>query len=165
MNEIENIIAKIENATEGLPEDIFRLISQLTPLVNVELLIKDKVKGTLLTWRHDEFYGPDWHLPGGIIRFKELASTRIEKVAMSELGVEVLFDNHPIEVNEIMNPSRDIRGHFVSLLYNCELISSLDVRNKFHENEPKNGCWKWFKECPKNIIYQHEIYRDKIGLY
>ena len=61
--------------------DRFLLVSQLTPLVNVELLIDDKEKGSLLTWRHDEFYGPGWHLPGGIVRFKELASTRIKKVA------------------------------------------------------------------------------------
>ena len=101
MSEIQNILSKIGNAREGLPEDVFLLVSQLTPLVNVELLIKDEEKGTLLTWRHDEFYGPAWHLPGGIVRFKELASTRIKKVAKSELGATVSFDREPIEVNEI----------------------------------------------------------------
>ena len=96
MSEFENILARIGNARDGLPEDVFRLVSQLTPLVNVELLINDKNKGTLLTWRHDEFYGPDWHLPGGIIRFKEFAATRIEKVAMSELGASVSFENKSV---------------------------------------------------------------------
>ena len=165
MAEIQNILSKIGNAREGLPEDVFLLISQLTPLVNVELLIKDEEKGTLLTWRHDEFYGPAWHLPGGIVRFKELASTRIKKVAKSELGATVSFDSEPIEVNEIMNKNRDIRGHFFSLLYSCKLTSPLNKNSAFKEENPINGYWRWFKDCPDNLVFQHEIYRQKIGLH
>ena len=165
MSEIQNILSKIGNAREGLPEDVFLLVSQLTPLVNVELLIKDKEKGTLLTWRHDDFYGPGWHLPGGIVRFKELASTRIKKVAKSELGATVSFDSEPIEVNEIMNKNRDIRGHFFSLLYSCKLTSPLNKNSAFKEENPINGYWRWFKDCPDNLVFQHEIYRQKIGLH
>ena len=165
MSEIQNILSKIGNAREELPEDVFLLVSQLTPLVNVELLIKDEEKGTLLTWRHDEFYGPAWHLPGGIVRFKELASTRIKKVAKSELGATVSFDREPIEVNEVMNKNRDIRGHFFSLLYSCKLTSTLNKNSEFKEENPINGYWRWFKDCPDNLVFQHEIYRQKIGLY
>ena len=165
MSEIQNILSKIGNAREGLPEDVFLLVSQLTPLVNVELLIKDEEKGTLLTWRHDEFYGPAWHLPGGIVRFKELASTRIKKVAKSELGATVSFDSEPIELNEIMNKDRDIRGHFFSLLYSCKLTSPLNKNSAFKEENPINSYWRWFKDCPDNLVFQHEIYRKKIGLY
>ena len=164
MSELHNILSKVGNAREGLPEDVFLLVSQLTPLVNVELLIKDEEKGTLLTWRHDEFYGPAWHLPGGIVRFKELASTRIKKVAKSELGATVSFDIKPIEVNEIMNKNRDIRGHFISLLYSCKLTSTLNKNSEFKEENPINGYWRWFKDCPDNLVFQHEIYRQKIGL-
>ena len=165
MSEIQNILSKIGNAREGLPEDVFLLVSQLTPLVNVELLIKDEEQGTLLTWRHDEFYGPAWHLPGGIVRFKELASTRIKKVAKSELEATVSFDSEPIEVNEIMNKNRDIRGHFFSLLYSCKLTSTLNKNSAFKEENPINGYWRWFKDCPDNLVFQHEIYRQKIGLH
>ena len=165
MSEIQNILSKIGNAREGLPEDVFLLVSQLTPLVNVELLIKDEEKGTLLTWRHDDYYGPAWHLPGGIVRFKELVSTRIKKVAKSELGATISFDSEPIEVNEIMNKNRDIRGHFLSLLYSCKLTSPLNKDLMFIDENPINGYWRWFKVCPDNLIYQHETYRQKIGLF
>jgi|TARA_B100000929_G_scaffold190858_1_gene151084 colanic acid biosynthesis protein WcaH len=165
MKELHNILSKIDNPREGLPEDVFLLVSQLTPLVNVELLINDDKKGTLLTWRHDDFYGPAWHLPGGIVRFKELASTRIKKVAKSELEVTISFDSEPIEINEIMNKNRDIRGHFFSLLYSCKLTSPLNKDLVFKEEKPINGYWRWFKDCPDNLIFQHEIYRQKIGLY
>ena len=109
MTKITKLLSKASNPTKGLPEDVFLLISQLTPMVNVELLINDKKKGTLLTWRDDDFYGPGWHLPGGIIRFKEEVLTRINKVAKSELGATVMLENSPIEVYEIMNNERDIR--------------------------------------------------------
>ena len=165
MKELHNILSKIDNPREGLPEDVFLLVSQLTPLVNVELLINDDKKGTLLTWRHDDFYGPAWHLPGGIVRFKELASTRIKKVAKSELEVTISFDSEPIEINEIMNKNRDIRGHFFSLLYSCKLTSPLNKNSAFKEENPINGYWRWFKVCPDNLIFQHEIYRQKIGLH
>ena len=165
MKELHNILSKIDNPREGLPEDVFLLVSQLTPLVNVELLINDDKKGTLLTWRHDDFYGPAWHLPGGIVRFKELASTRIKKVAKSELEVTISFDSEPIEINEIMNKNRDIRGHFFSLLYSCKLTSSLNKDLMFRDENPINGYWRWFKVCPDNLINQHEIYRQKIGLH
>ena len=72
MPKVNKTLSNEKNPTKGLSEETFLLISQLTPMVNVELLIQDKNKGTLLTWRHDKFYGPAWHLPGGIIRFKEL---------------------------------------------------------------------------------------------
>jgi len=164
MKEINELLSRIDNPKKGLPEEVFLFISQLTPMLNVELLIKDPIKGTLLTWRHDEFYGPDWHLPGGIIRFKELAETRVEKVAKKELNSTVSFLKKPIEINEIMNKDRDVRGHFLSLLYECKLTSPLNKASKFDQKSPKNGSWCWFKQCPENLIYQHEIYRDKIGL-
>jgi ADP-ribose pyrophosphatase YjhB (NUDIX family) len=164
MADITKVLSKASNPRKGLPEDIFLLISQLTPMMNVELLIKDEKLGTLLTWRHDEFYGPAWHLPGGIIRFKEFALTRINKVAQSELGAAVVVENDPIEVHEIMNDERDIRGHFISLLYQCKLKSDLKEDLKFSDESPVNGYWRWFRKCPENLLSQHERYRKRIGL-
>jgi ADP-ribose pyrophosphatase YjhB (NUDIX family) len=164
MPKVNKTLSNEKNPTKGLSEETFLLISQLTPMVNVELLIQDKNKGTLLTWRHDKFYGPAWHLPGGIIRFKENALTRINKVAKSELGSTVSCDPRPIEFHEIMNMDRDIRGHFISLLYVCKLTNTLQKDMKFKDDNPINGHWQWFKNCPDNLLSQHERYRKKIGL-
>lgn len=142
----------------GLPEDVFLLISSMTPLVNVDLLIKDSLGRTLLTWRHDRFYGPGWHIPGGIIRFKESAAQRIAAVAANELGARVSFSANPIAVHEITNPNRDVRGHFISLLYACRLESPLDERRRFVPETPLNGAWAWHDGTPENLIYQHNIY-------
>ena len=85
------VLEHVKNAKEGLPIDVFYFVSQLTPLINVDLLIKNKKGQVLLTWRDDRFYGPAWHIPGGIIRFKEKIEHRIEQVAQLELGASVNF--------------------------------------------------------------------------
>jgi len=74
---IDGIKAGIGDPRQGLPEELFLFVSELTPMINVDLLIKNDRNETLLTWRADNFYGPGWHIPGGIIRFKESASSRI----------------------------------------------------------------------------------------
>lgn len=155
------ILSYIGDAKKGLSKPIFLFISQLTPIVNVDLLIKNTKGQTLLTWRCDEYYGPGWHVPGGVIRFKELASERIKAVAKAELGTEVTAQCDPICVHEVMAPHRDLRGHFISLLYKCELNGALDEsKAAISDGLFNNGDWKWHDHCPDNLITQHHIYRQ-----
>lgn len=159
---IEKIRAFVKDARAGLPHEVFYFTSELTPMVNVDLLIKDEDGRTLLTWRADEFYGPGWHIPGGIIRFKEYASTRVQEVARAELGASVEVDRHPLWVCEVMAPNRDVRGHFISLLYGCRLLSSPNPQTQSLGGTPTHGQWMWHAGCPSNIIRQQEMYRPFI---
>lgn len=149
----------VPNARSGLPQELFYSVSRLTPLVNVDLLIADELDRILLTWRQDAFSGPGWHIPGGIIRFKESASERIAAVAKTELGAEVTHEQRPAEVNEFLVPHREVRGHFISLLYRCTLVSQLDLTLKAELERPQNGQWAWFETCPEALIKSHLIYR------
>jgi colanic acid biosynthesis protein WcaH len=108
IRQIEDIA---DTGETGLPEELFLFVSRVTPLINVDLLIQDQRKRTLLTWRDDRFYGPGWHVPGGIIRYKETAADRIRSVARQELGVEIDFDPSPIFILESIAPERKDRGH------------------------------------------------------
>jgi len=152
----------IKNPSDGLPEDIFLFISRITPLINVDLLIKNEKGQTLLTWRDDGYHGPGWHIPGGIIRYKEKTSDRINAVAKKELGSKVSFKKNPLAINEVIC-SRKTRGHFISLLYECKLINSLDENLKFKQEKLKPGQWAWHSKCPDNIISIHEMYRKFIN--
>lgn len=160
---IDQLSSRISDPKIGLVPRLFQFISQLTPMINVDLLIRNEINQTLLTWREDEFYGPGWHIPGGIIRFKETSKTRIVKVAQSELGATVEIDTSPLMISEIMASQRNIRGHFISLLYYSNLISPLDQSLIWQETAPKNGGWRWFDECPNNLISVHEIYHHYIS--
>ena len=144
---------------KGLPEEIFKFVSSITPLVNVDLLIKNDCNETLLTWRNKMYhFSAGWHIPGGIIRFKEKMAYRIEKVAEIELGAKILFNPEPIAINEIIIPELTERGHFISFLYECNLITEPDKKLKFKGKGPKPGEWKWFYKCPDNLIEVHKKY-------
>lgn len=166
MSELETLGERLHtlsgNVREGLPAPVFRLVSQLTPLINVDLLIRDTEGRTLLTWRADEFYGPGWHIPGGIIRFKENIATRIAKVAENELGCTVDSDPAPLTMREIMAPHRDVRGHFISLLYRCRLRTP-PAPELAAGTTPQAGQWQWHKYCPDDLIRVHEMYRPWIA--
>jgi len=156
---IETLQAAIGCAKNGLPESVFLFVSSLTPMVNVDLLVRDPVGRTLLTWRDDDFYGPGWHIPGGIIRFKERAATRIALVAANELGVRVNVQPTPLCTLEMFNITRDVRGHFISQLFACTLASELDTARHFKADAPMHGDWAWHDVAPKNLLRVQEQYR------
>ena len=62
---------QVPNPSMGLPDELFHYISRTTPLVNVDLLIKDENGRTLLSWRDDQYAGKglacagwDYSFPG-----------------------------------------------------------------------------------------------------
>ena len=152
ITEIDTLVPQTQ---AGLPEPLFYLASRLTPMVNVDLVVLDEKERVLLTWRHDRFYGPGWHIPGGIVRFKESLSHRIYEVARLELGTTVSHEETPSAVFEITNPNRDIRGHFISLVFKCRLQSPVDpstAAQNLQEAQPNQ--WIWADQMPPNMIVQ-----------
>jgi colanic acid biosynthesis protein WcaH len=154
----------VTNATGGLPEDLFLFVSQMTPMVNVDLLIQDAEQRLLLCWRDDDYDGSGWHVPGGIIRFKETAAARIRAVARLELGAEVAFDNAPAWINESILPVRTTRGHFISLLYRCRLTSPPAEHLRHVSGTPLRGQWRWHAGWPGDLVKCQRYYCDAIPL-
>lgn len=152
---------KVPNPSAGLPDEVFYYISRTTPLVNVDLLIKDENGRTLLAWRNDQYCGKGWHVPGGIVRFKETLETRVQKVAETEIGIDINFDTIPMAVNQCILHDRDVRSHFVSILYRCFLPSTFIPENKGLAHED-TGYLKWHEFCPDNLLKFHEMYRKHI---
>ena len=140
------------DAQKGIGQELFLAISQMTPSVNVDLIIKSHDdSSTLLTWRDDQYYGPGWHVPGGVIRFKEKMIERVHKVAKVEFGRELTRIEGPIGFHEMFNATRDVRGHFVSFVFSVTLNKPPDPKFQV-VSEPFNGGWSWFAECPEKLI-------------
>ena len=149
------------NKREGLPDEIFYFISRTTPMVNVDLLVKSENGRTLMAWRNDQYAGTGWHIPGGIVRYKESFHTRIQKTALNELGTEIKFDEKPLAVNEIILPEYENRAHFISLLYRCYTPRGYEINNKnLRENDV--GFLRWHEQCPDNILSVQNLYREYI---
>jgi colanic acid biosynthesis protein WcaH len=90
-------------------------------------------------------------------------ATRVHAVAKNELGATIEFSKDPLAVNEIMSTSRDVRGHFISLLYECKLTSPLDPDHEYKSGVVRNGEWAWHATCPDNLIPAHKVYKRYIG--
>ena len=158
-------IAVLENAVpepaSGLPDDVFYYISRVTPMINVDLLIKDQDGRTLMAWRTEQYWGNGWHLPGGIVRFRETLDTRIRKVAETEVGSTVEFEPEPLSITQLISNKRRTRGHFISLLYKCGLPAGFIPENKGLA-ETDSGYLRWFSGCPEDLFRTQEVYRKYI---
>jgi colanic acid biosynthesis protein WcaH len=160
-SELKVLISEIERRIDlsaEMPQELFLFLSRITPLVNVDLLIQDDERGTLLTWRADRHFGPGWHVPGGIIRHKELAADRIRAVARQELATTVSFDPKPIHVQENVRHAWRDRSHAISLLYRCRLARPLDPSRRFTPDAPRPDQWLWHESCPANLIPEQQAY-------
>jgi len=156
---LDAVYPHIGDSWAGLPEELFLFVSTLTPLVNVDLLIQDDAGRTLLTWRDDAFYGPGWHVPGGVIRFQETAAERLRAVARLELGVDVESDPAPVAVHELIDAGRRERGHSIALLYRCRLLAPLSEASRASSSPPRPDQWAWHERCPQNLIAEHRVYQ------
>ncbi|MBI5101264.1 MAG: NUDIX hydrolase [Nitrospirae bacterium] len=166
MTDLDDAIQRLEsfilNPGQGLPQEVFLFVSRITPMINADLLIKDDLGRTLLTWRDDGYSSPGWHIPGGIIRYKESFAGRVQKTAIKELGVGVEFKPTPLAINEFITPEMKNRGHFISLLFDCVLTGLPDEKLKCGGGLPTSGQWMWHERCPDNIIAVHGIYKTFI---
>ena len=154
---IETLEAGQGDPRRGLPEDVFLFVSRITPLINVDLLIQDDRSRTLLTWRDDEFFGSGWHVPGGIIRYKEPVADRIRTCAREELGADVSCDPAPLLVSESIR-AQNTRGHFISLLFRCRLLSVPDQARRAGSDRPSPGQWRWHDRCPSDLLEAQRQY-------
>ena len=159
---LQGLVSQLESHVprpqDGLPEPIFLFVSRLTPLLSVDLFIRDNVSRTLLTWRDDNSYGPGWHVPGGIVRYGESLTKRVQEVARLELGARVEFEATPLSIAESVRPDMRNRGHTISMLYRCRLVTPLNEELRFHQEAPAPGCWQWHSTCPENLIPEQRSY-------
>ena len=165
---LELLEQQIENSSLGLPEEMFLFNSQITPMINVDLVIRNDQAHTLLMWREDGIGLLAWHTPGESVRFKERMADWIAAVAETEVGAPVTFIHKPLATNEVMQPSRKVRGYLISLLFDCHSRKRLGQIRK-HDRKavastgrPYPGNWAWHAQCPDHLIPDHEMCRGFI---
>lgn len=153
------------DSTRGLPEELFYLVSSLTPIPNVDLWITDPKNRVLLAWRKDLFYDEGWHIPGGCIRYGETMLDRVHKTAIREIGTDVMVVPEPIAVRDVIRPPRKglinpyERGHHLAVLYRC-FVSDCDLIDNKDRKPGEDGYLCWFNKIPENMLKIHDVYRD-----
>lgn len=160
---VEQILNKSYKVDGGLTQEAFLFSSTITPLINVDLLTKNKGCQILLSWRDDEYCGTGWHIPGGIIRHGEKIQDRIQKTAISEFGCEVKNVKFVKITEQLLN--QEERNHFISLLYECELEDDFDLERVNAGIDGKtSGYLRWFDSNP-GLVYSQYGYFEFIDNY
>jgi len=91
-----------------------------TPLLAVDALIVDPVRGVLLIRRRNPPFQGLWALPGGFVERGETCEAACTREAREETGLEV----RPVAlVGVYSTPERDPRGHTVSPVYLCTVAA------------------------------------------
>lgn len=155
------------NTDDGMPEELFLLVSSLVPVVNVDLLVVNQRNQLLLARRNDPYYEKNWHIPGGCMRFNEDFAHRVRETARLEIGSSITFDERPIAIRNVIRGSRQSllhpreRGHNVAILYRCALPENFQtqVRNQ-SLTEDDNGYLKWFDRLPEDFSLVQHVYDD-----
>lgn len=150
------------NPINGLPYELFLFSTTLLPFVNVDLLTTNDKGQVLLSWRDDKYYGRGWQIPGGIIRMRETIDDRIQKTALTEIGVNVSYDIEPIAVRQCIISKKRIevenqleRSHNIVLLYKCKVPSSYKINN--NKEKVEEGYLRWFDRFPENLLECHRL--------
>ena len=155
---LEKVRDEISNPKDGLPEEIFLFATEITPMVNVDLLIKDKDGRILLSWRNDRFYDKGWHVPGGILRLLETFEQRIQLTALEEIGCRVEHSIEPIEIVPIICEDMIQRSHFISFVYECKLPDDFEIDNG-ERKMGDAGYLEWHDKYPNDMLKVHEFYK------
>lgn len=155
---LEAILARLSGPGADLPLPLFRFVTEVVATPNVDLLVHDDAKGTLLAWRDDPF-GTGWHVPGSIIRHREEVAHRIAACARDELGCEVVASDGPVALLQIF----DDRGHSVSLCFRATLAGLPGRRVVAEGDTPEPGDLRWFASPPADLYPSHLAYRDLLA--
>ena len=124
------------------------------PVVAVDVLIR-KDDGYVFIKRKNEPYRGRWAIPGGLVEYGETVEQAAKREAKEETGLDVKLIRL---VGVYSDPTRDPRGHCISIAYLAEAVSG-ELRAATDAKKAKI-----FKRKPDNLAFDHsEIFEDAIG--
>ena len=129
-----------------LAPSLFRTIIEHTPLISIDLLIRNEKNEILLGWRQNAPAKNSWFAPGGRIRKDEAIEQAFKRISRAETGME--FDLQTAEfagIYEHLYPGENFFGidsfgsHYIVLAFNIQANLSIDDLPDDQHNR-----YKWF---------------------
>ena len=126
----------------------FMEVIERTPLVSIDLVVRDAEGRILLGFRKNEPAKGTWFVPGGRIRKDETRDAAFERISFAELGTQctraqsrLLRDyEHIYETNFMGQPG--IGTHYVVLAYQLDVADLPDL----HPTD-QHSAWEWFSRA------------------
>ena len=75
-----------------LPPEIYRTVVELTPLVSIDLIVRDRRGRVLVGYRRNRPAQGYWFVPGGRLGKNETRREAFARLTVDELGVELNID-------------------------------------------------------------------------
>jgi len=123
------------------------------PVLTVDVLIR-RNDGYVLIKRKNEPYRDRWAIPGGLVEYGEKVEQAAMREAKEETGLEVKLIRL---VGVYSDPTRDPRGHYISIAYLAEAVSG-ELKAATDAEEVKV-----FERKPKRLAFDHsKIFEDAI---
>ncbi|MDI6702590.1 NUDIX hydrolase [Methanothermobacter wolfeii] len=91
-----------------------------TPLLTVDIIIRFPEDRVVLIRRANPPYRGAWAIPGGFVEYGETVEEAARREALEETGLEVELEGI---LGVYSDPSRDPRGHTVSICFTARPIS------------------------------------------
>jgi len=119
-NEMEKTPIRLERET-------YRRVVELTPLVSLDLVVRDRVGRVLVGYRRNKPAQGYWFVPGGRVGKNETRREAFGRLTALELGVELSFDRARfVGVFEHLYPDNftgdpGFGTHYLVLAYTIEL--------------------------------------------
>ena len=124
-----------------------------TPLLTVDIIIELENRGIVLIERKNAPHG--WALPGGFVDVGE----RLETAAVREAREETTLDVQLVSLlGCYSDPSRDQRGHTVSVVYVARASGQPQARD-----DAVNVALFDPHRCPKLVFDHREIINDYLS--
>ncbi|MBP9759417.1 NUDIX hydrolase [Candidatus Dojkabacteria bacterium] len=135
----------------------FKAIYSKVPRLCVDLVIKTE-KGVLLTFRTKNGYENQWHLPGGTIYYRERAEDAVKRVAMEELGIDVVINKFAGYLEYFSEVKERGFGYTVTLVFICKPINS-----EFKLDDQTEKV-EFFDKIPDNTISEQKVFLEQLIL-
>lgn len=125
-----------------LQPELLKTIVAHTPLVSIDLLVRNGSGGLLLGWRNNRPAQNCWFVPGGRINKNESIAAAFARLTLDELGVELpLQRGHFLGVFEHFYPDcfagTATSTHYVVLAYELQIDELPSLPREQHSDY----CW------------------------
>lgn len=147
-----------ENVNYLKPDELAQVV-KLAPLVSIDLIIENEKDEILVGMRENEPAKGTWFVPGGRILKDERISQAFERIAKSELGLDIAFEQAEfVGVFEHLYPTNFAQTdgfgtHYVVLAYKLKLDAEQDIIS-----DGQHSRLEWFSK--EKILYDEKVHQN-----
>jgi len=158
VNEYAQAVSRVEPKIKTtIDREFLNKAREKLPILCVDGVVINKKGEVLLSKRETETFKGFWHLPGGVLAKGETTEQGILRVVKGETGLETKIVQL---LGVYSDPSRDPRGHFVTVGYLLEPVAG-ELKADHQASE-----LKYFGQLPTKMGFDaKEICEDGVELW